>query len=270
MRVFHRHRGLSIGLLVFTLLIVAAAFVKLPWTYQAESDVVLIPSQVAGVKNGFGNPYLAYDGSLNEVGDVIGYEVTDMEEKQNLKSQGDSSGYTITDAANTSAPILVVQVAGNNATNVLNTLRAVTDQINTKLAAMQSQLGSSNRIQDQTISYTNNATRMTSKKFRPLLMVVVVALMLSGLIVLAVDAMQAGRRRDKRAEPSRSSAPESAAQQEHPSPVMQESHGSTRDGSLWGGNDFERMPNGTGATRAGEYTARPDVDWGQQRAPYDY
>ena len=242
---------LSIALLVITLIATAAAFVKLPWTYQAESNVVLIPSQTSAIATGGGNPYLAFTESLNQIGDVIRYEVTDMRESQALQAQGYTSAYTITDAANTSAPVLLVTVTGDNKTDVEHTLAGVTQKITTQLATQQSGVRPTSQVRDEVISYTTEPTRLTSKKARPLLIVLVIGLLLTYAIPLIVDAIQANRRGDKdnrvREIPQNSSA--------NP-PAEKQNWAQTGIGSSSEASEFGWFPNGTSDVQRDEHTVR--------------
>ena len=103
------------------------ALVKLPWTYTAAAEVMLLPSKNLAQTYG-GNPFLAFNSTINETADVIRYEATDMRTAQVLAAAGYTQGYTITDAVDTSAPILLITATGSDAGAVEHTLTGVVNK----------------------------------------------------------------------------------------------------------------------------------------------
>ena len=67
---------LACSLFLLALAGTAYGWIKLPSTYQSTSSVVLLAPKNA-TKTVGGNPYLAFNSSLNMTGDVVRYETND-------------------------------------------------------------------------------------------------------------------------------------------------------------------------------------------------
>lgn len=183
---------LTSALVVLTVIGTAYALVKLPWTYEAKSSVVfLIPTQET--KSFGGNPYLGFSQSLNETADVVRYEVMDVATANQLAAQGYTSTYLVADAVDTSGPVLDVTVTGKDKDGTVHTLSGVTSEISTKLTQLQVGIPSAKRIRDLVINYTPQASRVASKKARPLIVVVFVGLIMTVGIPVVVDAVRQRR-----------------------------------------------------------------------------
>jgi hypothetical protein len=166
---------------------------KLPWTYQSQANVVFLASKNSSKIDG-GNPYLAFNSTLNQTADVIRYEVNALGTSQALAARGYSSSYIVIDAQDTAGPILLITVTGNNKTSVEHTLYGVTQQVSTDLSQQQAGIGSDNMIRAQVINSTPLATRLTSKKSRPLSIVFGLGIALTIGIPLIIDAILLRRR----------------------------------------------------------------------------
>lgn len=263
MFLIQRHRALSTVLLVLTLLVTAVGYMVLPWTYQAKGSIVFVPSQEAGAKFGAGNPYLAFSGSLNQVGDVVRYMVTDKRIQQKLQSEGDTSTYTITDDQLTSAPIIDLTVTGSDPTNAVHTLAGVSQEITQQLAAIQSKLPSNQMVQAKVISYTNTATRLTSKKFRPTLEVFIVGALLSAVVLFVVDTAQS---KNKKRSQREQAASKTTTAQAGPVPAGHR-HVPAANRPGWEDNDFEQYPSGPPSVQPGyaERSRAPRENYGARR-----
>jgi hypothetical protein len=188
-----RYWILTCFLLFITLAGTAAALIELPTTYQSVSSVVfLAPKNVA--KTYGGNPYLAFNSTLNQTADVVRYETMDVRTANSLAARGYPSSYLITDAPDTSGPVLVVTVTGKNKAEVERSLHGVTNEVSTKLNALQDGLTSSNKVTDVVITFTPKPTVLSSKKLRPLTLVIGVGLILTVAIPLIVDSALMRRR----------------------------------------------------------------------------
>jgi hypothetical protein len=187
LRTLRRRWILTSALLLLTFAATAAAFVKLPWTYQSQAMTVLLASRSAAKLSG-GNPYLAFDQSLTYTADIVRREVMDPRTALALSAQGYSSVYLVTTATDTSGPVLLVTVTGSNKNAVENTLHGVTNELNTKLTGLQVGVTPYNQITSQIVFMTPKATRMLSKKARPLVVVLAVGLALTFAIPQIVDA----------------------------------------------------------------------------------
>lgn len=194
MQVLRKRWALTATFLILTLIATATAVVTLPWTYKSAANVLFLPSQNLAKAYG-GNPYLAFSSTINELADAISYEVTDATVAQTLATAGYTQGYTVTQALNTSAPILLITVTGSSPGAVERTLTGVVGEMATLLARQQSDFGSADRVHDTVIASDPQATRMTSKKARPLLVVFGVGLLFTVAVPILVDAVAERARR---------------------------------------------------------------------------
>jgi capsular polysaccharide biosynthesis protein len=194
MKTLRKRWAITLVLLVLTIAATGGAFKALPPTYQAKANVILLPSATVAKTTG-GNPFLAFDSTLNEAADVIRYEVTDTRTGLALQAAGYTQGYTITDAFDTAAPVLLITVTGKNSAAVENTLTGVTNEISTKLAAEQTDLTAENKIRSEVITFSPQPTAVSSKKLRSVLVVLAVGILLTFAVPLTVDAAATRRRR---------------------------------------------------------------------------
>lgn len=201
MKILRKRWRLTTSLLILALIATGVAFAELPWTYQSTGDVVLLPSE--NLANAYGgNPYLAFSPTINEMADLIRYEATDADVAHTLVTAGYAQDYTIKDAVDTSAPILLITVTGNDPGAVDHTLTGVVNEISTLLARRQPRIRPVDQIHDTVIASTPRAIRMTSKKARPLLVVLATGLLFAVAIPALADAVTE-RRRGPRSRPSR-------------------------------------------------------------------
>jgi capsular polysaccharide biosynthesis protein len=196
MKTLRKRLALTLTLLVLMLIVTAAAYAVLPSTYQAKSNVILLPSQVIAKTTG-GNPYLGFDSTLNMTADVIRYEVTDARTGLALQAAGYTASYAITDAVDTGAPVLLITVNGSSKAAVENTLSGVTNKVVSKLASQQANIPAASRITSQVITYTVTPSTVASKKLRSVLIVMVGGALVTVAIPLLVDATATRRSRRK-------------------------------------------------------------------------
>jgi capsular polysaccharide biosynthesis protein len=194
MQVLRKRWALTTTFLILTIIATATAVVKLPWTYTSAANVLFVPSQNLARAYG-GNPYLAFSTTINELADAISYETTDPVAAQALATAGYTQGYTITNALNTSAPILLITVTGSSAGAVEHTLTGVVDEVSTLLARQQSDYRPADRVHDTVIASDPRATRVTSKKARPLIAVLGAGLVFTVAVPILVDAVAERARR---------------------------------------------------------------------------
>lgn len=231
-----RHWILTSLLLIMMLVGTVGVFFKLPSTFQAQSSVVFLISKNQ-LKSFGGNPYLAFSSTLNQTADVVRYETMDVSTVSSLAAEGYTSTYLISDAIDTSGPVLIITVTGHSKSEVERTLYGVTRAIGTNLDKIQANLPSASKIRVIQITFQPTPIALTSKKMRPLFVVVGLGLVLTIGIPLIVDAMLVRRRgqavasgrnrRDRRAVPRsasisparshwRADPPEEARHRPHP------------------------------------------------------
>lgn len=190
---------LACSLLLLALAGTGYAQVKLAPTYQSTSSVVLLAPKNAAKLNG-GNPYLAFDSSLNQTADVVRYETNDPRTVSLLASRGDTATYLVTDATDTSGPVLIVTVTSKNKAMVMQTLQAVTKEITTKLDGLQTGITPPNKIHALVITFNEQPTQLKSKKTRTISVVAAAGVALSIIITLIVDAILIRRRSTRHAQ----------------------------------------------------------------------
>jgi hypothetical protein len=193
LRILRKRWILTALLLLLTLGGTAAAFVKLPHTYVADSTVVLLASQNASKPNG-SNPYLSFNSSLPLTADVVRRELLDPRTALDLAARGYTAPYLVVDAPDTSGPVLLVTVTGKDKAAVEHTLYGVTAEIGTKLLGLQATIRPINRIRVVTLSVTPKAKLSISKLARPLVVILGFGMVLTFAVPLIVDA-QISRRR---------------------------------------------------------------------------
>jgi len=115
-----------------------------------------------------------------------------------LANKGYTASYAIADDPNTSGPILDITVTGNSAAEVENTLRGVTNEVQTKLIALQSFLVPANRITSMVASFDPTAKLEVSKKARDVVLIVGLGLVLTYALPQILDANIRRRRGDDR------------------------------------------------------------------------
>lgn len=194
LKAIRRRWILACVLFLFTLTATAAALFKLPWTYQSAASVVFLASRNTAKLAG-GNPYLAFNSTLNQTADVVRYEMMDVRTANFLAAHGYSGVYMISDAIDTPGPVLNITVTGPNKAVVEHTLYGVTREITRKLTMIQAGLSPNNIIHDMLISFTPQATVLHSKKARPLVAVFALGLIFTLGITQVVDAVLVRRGR---------------------------------------------------------------------------
>jgi hypothetical protein len=184
---------LACALFLLTLAATAYGLLKLPSTYQSTSSIVLLAPKNTAKAYG-GNPYLAFNSTLNMTADVVRYETNDSRTVNLLSARGYTADYLVTDATDTAGPVLIVTVTGKNKAMVESTLSAATSEISIKLEGLQANLTAANKIHSLVITFEEQPTTLTSKKARPLSVIAGGGIALSIGITLLVDAILIRRR----------------------------------------------------------------------------
>jgi hypothetical protein len=283
-RTLRRRWILTSFLFLLTLAAALAAWVKLPGPYQAESMVVLYPSQQASKLNG-DNPLMSFGGSLNVAGDIVLRQVSSPSYAAQLAAHGYTSSFTIVDDPLTTGPILDITVTGKNQSQVEQTLTGVTAAVRNQLAAIQANYQPANRITSQVVSTQPTPKLLVSKKARTVVIVLGLGLVLTFAIPQVVDAEIAKRRgkRGQRVNGSSASAGEyagSRAEQvtesetadREPQPAYQGSPAAPADAqaprySASGRSAEASARTAEASARTAEASART-AEYAQQRADY--
>jgi hypothetical protein len=191
-RALRRQWILTAGLLLLTLAATVALALR-PGPYQAASQVVLLPSKTASKASG-NNPYLSFGQSLTLTADVVRRLVMDPRTALELAGRGATGSYVVADDPTTAGPVLDVTVVAKSTSTTERTLQVVTSQIAVQLSKLQAGISPANKITSLVISYDPKAAPYTSKKLRPLVVVLGLGLVLTIAIPLAVDTAVLRRR----------------------------------------------------------------------------
>ena len=191
-----RHWVLTTLLVLLTLLMAEAAWVKIPGPYQSQSQVALLASQQASQPNG-NNPYLTFDGSLVTTADIVRREVLDPRIVTALAARGFTDSYEVQNDPLGIGPVLDIIVTGSSKASVEATQSAVTAEVQTELQQLQQGILPKNQITSMVVSSNPHASLLVSKKARPLVAVLAFGLILTLAIPQIVDAATS-RRRNRR------------------------------------------------------------------------
>jgi hypothetical protein len=199
LRVLRRRWLLTSTLLLMSLAAVGAVTFKLPWTYQAQSTVVLLPSRSLSAVNGY-NPYMSFGQSITNTAYLLSVAVTSPPYQQKFTAAGDTGTYTVLPAPNTDGPVLVTTVLAKSRAVAEQTLVAVTQALDSSLRQTQAAQGvpKKNLITLQVESMTTKPTRLVSKKAKTESIVVALALFITIGVPLLVDAQSRRRAQEQR------------------------------------------------------------------------
>ena len=226
-RTLRRRWILTSFLFLLTLVAALAAWVKLPGPYQAESMIVLYPSQQASKPNG-DNPLMSFGGSLNVAGDIVLRQVSSPSYAAQLAARGYTSSFTIVDDPNTTGPILDITVTGSNQGQVAQTLTGVTAAVRNQLTAIQANYKPVNRITSQVVSNQPTPKLLVTKKARTVVIVLGLGLILTFMIPQVVDA-EIAKRRGARGQRVNSRFASAAEYADSPSEQLAESRPADRE-----------------------------------------
>jgi hypothetical protein len=172
----NRRQLIAVGIMLLTLsLVIVAAFAKLPRTYQSGSAVVLLASPAASRATG-GNPYLSFSPSLTLTAELLSEELMAPTAGRELAEHGVTGSYTVTLApysTTTTGSVLIVSVRARSAAGAERSLRMVTAEIGTSLAALESGERKFDRIRVVTVSMDQQAALSVSSLARSLAIVAV-------------------------------------------------------------------------------------------------
>jgi len=198
LRVLRRYWLITTFLLLVTIAGTAAVVFVLPWTYQAQSTMVLLPSRAASQSNG-NNPYLSFDASDTSTAFLVSVVVTGPTSKQALVAKGDTGTYTIGLSPDTAGPVLIATATAKTASDAENTLTAVTAAVGVNLHQLQVGRGvpPKDQIQLQVAAMSAHATKLISKKGKLVVLALVLGLFLTFGVPLLIDASATRRRQER-------------------------------------------------------------------------
>ncbi len=184
-----KHWILTSVLVLLTLIAAMGAWTKISGPYQLTSQVVFLASQQASKPAG-DNPYLAFGDTLTTTADIVRREVMDPRIVAALAARGFTDTYDVENDPLGIGPMLDITATGPTKAGVMATQAAVTDEVQSQLQELQSDLLPKNQITSMVVTSSPKATLMVSKKARPLVAVLVVGFVLILAIPQMVDAAQ--------------------------------------------------------------------------------
>ena len=199
LRIWRRRWILTLLLLILAVAGSTAAVMRVPRVYTADSSLILLASRSAARLNG-GNPYLSFSPSLTLTASALSEELMAQGTINNLAFRGFGVPYTVALApytTTTTGSVLLVTVTGHGKAAVEHTLTGVTDEIQLKLAQLQSSVIPRNKIRAGTLSFSPTATVSVSQTARVLVVIIAPVLLLAFGIPVLVDG-RASRRRIRR------------------------------------------------------------------------
>jgi len=197
-----RRKGLTLALLILTLLSVVGAWVILPWRYTASSTETLLNSQQSSEALGDGNPYLSFDSAMVDMANFLAMKLTNDANTQALQQNGYIASFqaqVLSDGSGNEEPFIQISVSGSSRETVAQTLQGVTASLSTLLMQVQAGVPADDRLSLQTIAETAPAHSM-SAKVKPIVGLLAVGLILTFLIPQAIEGTT--RQRKIRAESS--------------------------------------------------------------------
>ena len=198
-----KHWILTSVLVLLTLIAAFETWVTIPGPYQSQSQVVFLASQQVSKPSG-DNPYLAFGDTLITTADVVRREVMDPRIVAALAARGFTDTYLVENDPLGVGPMLDITATGPTKAGVMATQAAVTDEVQSQLQELQTDLLPKNQITSMVVTSSPKATLMVSKKARPVVAVLLVGFILTLAIPLMVDAVQnrvRGRRKKARQRP---------------------------------------------------------------------
>ena len=188
-RTLRKRLKLTIALLLLTLVATVGALEELPWSYQSTGMAILLASKTSTATTG--NPYLDMDPGILETANVLCLQLTDTTTTLMLQAHGYTGSYDASVPTTTGAPLIQITVTASSAGEAQNTLLGVMTQVATQLTSLQSNVAAKNRITSRVISTDSMATRQTSKKAKPLVIVFALGLILMFSIPQLVERRSA-------------------------------------------------------------------------------
>jgi hypothetical protein len=184
-----KHWILTSVLVLLTLIAAIGAWTKISGPYQSTSQVVFLASQYTSKPNG-DNPYLSFSDTLTTTADIVRREVLDPRIVAALAARGFTDTYEVENDPLGIGPVLDITATGPTKAGVLATQAAVTDEVQSQLQELQTDILPKNQITSMVVTSSPKATLMVSKKARPLVAVLVLGFVLVLAIPQMLDAVQ--------------------------------------------------------------------------------
>src|SRR5215475_6473468 len=184
-----KHWILTSVLVLLTLIAAFETWVTIPGPYQSQSQVVFLASQPVSTPSG-DNALLPFGDTLITTADAVWREVMDPRIVAALAARGFTDTYLVENDPLGVGPMLDITATGPTKAGVMATQAAVTDEVQSQLQQLQTDLLPKNQITSMVVTSSPKATLMVSKKARPLVAVLVVGFILVLAIPQVLDAAQ--------------------------------------------------------------------------------
>jgi hypothetical protein len=202
--VLWRRKGLTLALLMLTLLVAVCAGVILPWKYNASVTETLLNSESSSQTLGGGNPYLSFDAAMVDMANLLAMKLTDNANTLALQQNGYTASFqaqVLSENPENEEPFIQITVNGSNKQAVASTLQGITTSLSVLLEQVQEGVPTKSRLSLQTISEVSMPVRSLSAKMKPIVGFLAVGLILTFLIPQAVEGSIARRRKIPSASP---------------------------------------------------------------------
>jgi hypothetical protein len=198
--VLWRRKGLTLALLILTLLCAGCAGIILPWTYKASITETLLDSKKSSAALGGGNPYLSFSSPMVDMANLLALKLTNSANTLALQQDGYTASFQaqiLSENAQNQEPFIQISVTGSNQEVVGQTLQGVAASLSTLLAQLQAGVQAQSRLSLQTIAEVSTPVRSSSAKIRPAAAFLGVGLVLTFLIPQAIEGSTARRRKTR-------------------------------------------------------------------------
>lgn len=159
---------------------------KVPPTYESTADVVLVPPK--STEDPTANRYLSLSG-LRQAVDVLTRSLGSDSTEDQIKKAAPGGAFETTADFTTSAPILIITAKAPTARQAQELLNAVVAQVPVSLAELQRsvQIDTKHRITHQVVAEDEKPKAVNKKQVRVVGASIAFALLLSAMVIGAVD-----------------------------------------------------------------------------------
>jgi hypothetical protein len=168
---------------------------KVPPRQEMTASVLLMPPQTAYDKDKGGNPYLVL-GGMDATVDVVAREMSGETLEEQVKDAGVDS-FTLERDSTTPAPILLIKVGGKTPEGARAGLLLLTAEVPKSLTRLQDavRVPQNALISSTVVSSSEQPTVVRSSQLRALMLAGALGLILTLLLMVAVDNLLKFRRR---------------------------------------------------------------------------
>jgi uncharacterized protein involved in exopolysaccharide biosynthesis len=198
-RILVRRWYVVVVVVVFTAVGAGALATRIPPSFRAQSQILLVPPVSASVpqnpnqpsanSGSRSNPYLSFDQSLATTADVLAKVMMSRETVERLRQQGATADYDVGFGAQGPGPVLRVLVTGKTEQEALDTLDKVAGEISQELQRRQQQVNAPQEtwIQVSVIQQAQQADRLWGRVIRAVAGVAAVGIMFAIICAFIVE-----------------------------------------------------------------------------------